>query len=175
MKTDESGLPRRKSVRLRHYDYREPAAFFVTLCTAERRCLFGHVANHDMHPSRLGCLVRSVWGRSGEHTPHVLWHDMVVMPNHVHGVLQIVTPAQAATREGFGMPVAGSLSSLMRSFKAAVTLEARKRSLIGPEPLWQGRYYEHLIRCEADYLRIVEYMANNPRQWAEDRFYVRQG
>ncbi|UGV31454.1 hypothetical protein LO767_02805 [Halopseudomonas aestusnigri] len=172
MRTRLQGRPFRRSCRLRYYDYRAPAVCFVTLCTAGRRCLFGQIIDGQMLLSELGSLVRTVWDNSAQHASHVDWLDVVVMPNHLHGVLQIIEPAIAPTQEAFGAPVAGSFPTLIRSFKAAVTREARARGLLGADALWQPRFYEHLIRSEEEYQRIAEYVADNPRRWAEDRFYV---
>ncbi|MEL0168781.1 MAG: hypothetical protein VW877_11720 [Pseudomonadaceae bacterium] len=175
MNSGHRNRPERRSFRLRHYDYRAPAVCFVTLCAANRRCLFGTIRNGQMQPNELGRLVQSTWGEMPRHAMHVLLHGSVLMPNHLHGVLQIVEPAARPTREAFGLPVAGSLPTLVRSFKAAVTRTARTQGLLGSEPLWQPRYYEHLVRSEEDYRRIAEYMADNPRRWAEDRFHVAGG
>ena len=165
-------IPVRRSIRLRRFDYRSPNAFFITLCTGQRRCLFGRIDDGVMHSSALGCLVEHLWRQIGARCSHVVTHDLVLMPNHLHGILQIRTEGDAPQQERFGRPVPGSLPTLMRSFKSAVTREARLRGLATHVALWQRGYHEHVIRNQQDYLRIAQYMADNPRRWQQDRFYV---
>ena len=105
--------------------------------------------------------------------------NCVIMPNHVHFIVKIVGTRLAVSAspqyEAFSKPVSGSLSSVVRSYKAAVT--KRIRDVCGghgkpcPYEIWQGRFYEHIIRNEDDYAKIAEYIENNPAKWQEDRFY----
>ncbi|MCC4262598.1 MULTISPECIES: transposase [Halopseudomonas] len=165
-------IPVRRSVRLRRFDYRSPNVFFITLCTGQRRCSLGRIDDGVMHPSTLGCLVERLWRQIQLRFPHVLTDDLVLMPNHLHGVLQISTEADLTQKilqqEGFGKPVPGSLPTVMRSFKSAVTREARLRGLLVNGVVWQRGYYEHVIRNEQDYQRIAQYMADNPVRWQQD-------
>jgi hypothetical protein len=62
----------------------------------------------------------------------------------------------------------GSLSAVIRSFKAAATAEARRAGHLGPDPLWQRNYHEHVIRNERDLAHIREYIRLNPLRWAQD-------
>jgi REP element-mobilizing transposase RayT len=132
------------------------------------------------------------------------------MPNHLHGIIVIGgdmptkstgtlrraftkfasspgrdTPLRAPTtvrREAFGKPVSGSLATLLRLFKQAVTVQARARARAGdgvppefvrarhgvPLQVWQDNFYEHVIRNEKELNRIREYICNNPLRWAYD-------
>jgi len=62
----------------------------------------------------------------------------------------------------------GTLSAIVRAFKSAATKSIRE---INETFAWQRNYYEHIIRNEDDYIRIAEYINNNPAKWYEDRFY----
>ena len=73
--------------------------------------------------------------------------------------------------EQFGKPVAGSLPTIVRSFKSAVTKRINEIRNSPGLPLWQRNYYEHVIRNEADYNRIAEYVATNPQRWEEDKLH----
>ncbi|MBI4771133.1 MAG: transposase, partial [Chloroflexi bacterium] len=79
----------RRSVRLKGYDYASPGAYFVTLCTWQRECLFGEIVNGEMRSGPLGQIVAVEWARTGVVRPNVTVDDFVVMPNHVHGILFI--------------------------------------------------------------------------------------
>jgi REP element-mobilizing transposase RayT len=79
----------RRSTRLGGYDYAQPGAYFVTVCTRGRACLFGHVLNGEMHLNEAGEIVASVWHGLPERFPGMEPDAFVVMPNHVHGVIVI--------------------------------------------------------------------------------------
>ncbi|MGK0617738.1 transposase [Meiothermus cerbereus] len=80
----------RRSIRLRGYDYTQAGAYFITICTHGRECLFGEVADDEMHLNEYGRIVRDVWFDLPNHVSNVVLDAFVVMPNHVHGVVVIV-------------------------------------------------------------------------------------
>jgi putative transposase len=79
--------PRRKSTRLRGYDYATAGAYFVTVCAREHACLFGAIVHDEVKPSRVGRIVESCWAAIPDHFPIVRLDAFVVMPNHVHGIV----------------------------------------------------------------------------------------
>lgn len=173
----------RRSIRLKDYDYRQAGAYFVTICTHGRKCVLASVAAGAMVLSPMGRIVRACWDEIPVHFLHVELDAFVIMPNHVHGIIVIVDDgwgdgrgdgrgtacrAPTPTAESFGKPVPGSLPTIIRSFKSAAThLINRHRGTPGA-PVWQGNYYEHVIRDERGLARIREYMAANPARWALD-------
>jgi REP element-mobilizing transposase RayT len=80
----------RRSIRLRGYDYTQAGAYFITICTQGRECLFGEVADDEMHLNEYGRIVRDVWFDLPNHVSNVVLDAFVVMPNHVHGIVVIV-------------------------------------------------------------------------------------
>ncbi len=80
---------RRRSIRLPGYDYSRAGAYFVTICTRGRECLFGDVVDDRMCLTDAGRIVQETWERLPEHYPHVELDSFVVMPNHVHGIIVI--------------------------------------------------------------------------------------
>jgi REP element-mobilizing transposase RayT len=80
----------RRSVRLKGYDYTQAGAYFITICTQGRECLFGEVADDEMHLNEYGRIVRDVWFDLPNHVSNVVLDAFVVMPNHVHGIVVIV-------------------------------------------------------------------------------------
>ena len=161
----------RKSPRIKGYDYTQPNAYFVTICTHERHHFFGDIVDSHMHLTAIGHLAHQFWLTIPDHFNFVRLDSHVVMPNHVHGIL-IITHNINATYEPaqFAKPIAQSLSSVIRAYKGQVTYQARQ---VNPDVgiLWQGSYHEHIIRQPDAYQRIREYILNNPRQWQTDRFY----
>jgi REP element-mobilizing transposase RayT len=79
---DEHPQPNRRSIRLRNYDYRTSNAYFVTICTLNRECLFGDVADGVMCLNAWGQIAEQEWTRSGEMRPAITLDEFVVMPNH---------------------------------------------------------------------------------------------
>lgn len=98
------------------------------------------------------------------------------MPNHIHGIIWIIEDEnpvgarrrRAPTREQFGKPVAGSIPTIVRAYKSAVTRQINSSRRIPGGSVWQRNYYEHIIRGEDDLHQIREYIQANPFQWAQD-------
>ena len=282
----------RHSIRLKDYDYAQPGAYFVTLCTSQRDCLFGKVVNGVVRLNPLGKIVEEEWERLGRQFPNIRLDAFVVMPNHVHGIIVIDvgatqqlsietvsgkpnmhietgyshdgspkfdrspemigdgdgapendggvgathnmqtvnlsgnhnthiesgdphggspgretaeplnrktratrhSPTGASIDNRYGAtkseewvdgsplrndgmdrapkpPATGSLGAMIGQFKSRAT----KRIWAIPEysqaPIWQRNYYEHIIRNEAEWGRISEYIHNNPFNWGEDQLH----
>jgi REP element-mobilizing transposase RayT len=87
--SNQQGFPRRRSIRLRGYDYSQPGLYFITICVHERACLFGKIANCKMVLNDTGKIAVDYWSNIPEHFPHTVLHEFIVMPNHVHGIIEI--------------------------------------------------------------------------------------
>ncbi len=172
---------KRKSIRLRNYDYSQCGAYFITICTHGREWLFGKIENGIMICNEYGRIAAEEIVRTNElrKAADISISQYVIMPNHVHFIVEFVgtrlAVSDAPRYEEFAKPVSESLSSVVRSYKAAVTKHIREacggHGKPCPYEIWQGRFYDHIIRNEDDYLKISEYIANNPAKWQEDRFY----
>jgi REP element-mobilizing transposase RayT len=170
-------------MRLKGYDYTQAGAYFITLCVQQRLCLFGEVIAGLFVPNQYGALVAQAWNDLPNHYPHVSLDQFVVMPNHVHGII-VLSDVGADLKSdhrhrdadvGVGLKPAPTkrhaLSEIVRAFK---TFSARRINEIRQTPgtsIWQRNYYEHIIRSEADYTRIAEYVIDNPRLWSEDSLH----
>jgi putative transposase len=179
---------RRRSVRLKGFDYARAGAYFMTVCAAGGRNLFGEVVEREMRMNEMGKIAQEEWMRTGEIRPYVRLDAFVVMPNHIHGILIIGhedkqqeeamergETEQGATQQGarhavpvqFGKPISGSLATIIRSYKSAVS--RRVRAECGrPEGIWHRNYYEHIIRNDRDWNRVRAYIRENPERWDED-------
>lgn len=177
---DNSQRRHRRSIRLRGYDYSQAGAYFVTVCAHDRMCLFGEIADGKMRLNEAGRIVQQCWDQIPEHFHHVELGEFIVMPNHVHGIIVIAETPNVGARhavplhavplpEKFCKPVPGSIPTIVRSFKSAVTKRINELRDTPGASVWQRNYYEHVIREGESLHRIREYIANNPTQWELDR------
>ena len=86
---DDSKKLHRGSIRLRKYDYGQPGAYFVTICTHQRECLFGEVEEGGILLSAAGIATRSIWETLPQRYPHTSISVHTIMPNHFHGIIMI--------------------------------------------------------------------------------------
>ena len=94
----DPAIHRRRSIRLQGYDYSQAGAYFVTLCTQNRQCLFGEIVNGDMRLNEAGRIVADSWAWLAEQYDHVSLDEYVVMPNHAHGIIVITDDCRGGSR-----------------------------------------------------------------------------
>jgi len=172
----DSQIHHRHSIRLKEYDYTQRGAYFVTIVTAARNCLFGKIKNDEMKLSPFGEIARIEWFKTAELRSNVkLWEDeFAVMPNHIHGIVWINeydavgARRRRAPTEQFGKPINGSLPTIIRAYKSAVTYKINEMRGTRGAPIWQQNYYEHVIRNQNDLEQIYKYIQFNPIQWTKD-------
>lgn len=157
-------LPLQKSNRLKEYDYSTPNAYFITICSIERRCIFwNNVGATIGRPkgsifSPCGLVIEQAINRIPAHYPAISVDNYVIMPNHVHLLLQIHSDSS-------GRPmVAPTISNVIQQLKGQVSKQ------VGA-PVWQKGFYDHVVRSSSDYREIWEYIDNNPIRWTEDKLY----
>ena len=187
----------RRSIRLRGYDYTQPGAYFLTICTHRCGHLFGRVVDGEMVLNVFGEIVREEWFRSAEIRAEIeLFPDeFVVMPNHIHGIVWIVETDdggahgdEAHDPAGAHGPVGAtghhvgahgraplhrpprSLGSFVAGFKSAVTKRVNAHRGTPGARVWQRNYYEHIIRHERALNAIRRYILYNPWRWHLDRY-----
>ena len=171
----------RRSIRLQGYDYTQPGAYFITFCTHQRMHLFGEVVDGEMVLNDRGKIARDEWFKTAELRPYVkLYEDeFVIMPNHGHGIIWIEDESPVGARrrraptgdniEKFGKPVKGSIPTIVRAYKSAVTYAINKLENQRGAVLWQKNYYEHIIRNERELHNIARYIQDKPLNWQLDR------
>ncbi len=186
------------SARLPHWDYRWAGAYFITICTAKRHHYFGDVENGKMILSPIGVIADILWYEIKNHQKNVELGEFVVMPNHVHGIIILKndmdldinmdtvetlhatslptsttlppTSQPTSTQNQYSKisPKSNSISTIIRSYKSAVTKHARR---LGYDFAWQTRFYDHIIKNEKSFTKISEYIINNPQKWQKDTYY----
>lgn len=156
--------PQRKPNRLKEYDYSTPGAYFITICTKNRENIFwenvgASIARpEDIVLTAQGCVADRAIKNIPKHYSNITVDHYVVMPNHIHLLLQIHTDHDGAC---IHMP---SISIVVQQMKGYITKQ------LGYS-VWQKLYHDHVVRGEKDYRKIWEYIENNPVKWTEDCFY----
>jgi putative transposase len=248
----------RRSIRLKGYDYSRAGAYFVTICAQNRERLFGKIKNGEITLNDAGRIAEN-WYHELENKFHdIKCHEYIIMPNHVHFIIQnvravvganlcvrheavntivrpvpcpnnvppnnkknnptqsrVITPADNISGEHREMNERGisnehdipnecgvkgehtgsldhsgeydvmknsgehtgpPLRNIIQWYKTMTTNEYIrnvKQNGWAPFPgkLWQRNYYEHIIRDETSYVKISEYIINNPLNWREDNYF----
>ena len=166
-------MPKRKSLRLKTFDYSSNGAYYVTVCVEGKRQLLGEVVGDDAHIipicrlSQYGCVVRKYIENINLVYSGVWVDKYIVMPNHIHLILFV---DQVKTGDGplrAAAPTSAIIPTVVRSLKTMVTKE------VGIS-LWQRSYHDHIIRDENEYQEIWQYIDQNPAKWADDEYYNQQ-
>lgn len=174
---------RSASLRLSNWDYRNAAAYFITICTHNRQHYFGEIICQRMELSPVGVIADNLWREIKNHTNNVELGAFVVMPDHIHGILILTGIDHADALHAVDAlhathllpppnqfmskisPKRGSVSAIVRSYKSAVTRHVRK---LGHDFEWQNRFYDHIIRDDKSFQKISEYIVSNPAKWNEN-------
>lgn len=169
------GKYRIPSARWAAWDYSSNAAYFITICVANRAHDFGQIQNGEMKFTPMGKSAQDCWYEIPNHFPFVELGEHAIMPNHMHGVVVINKPVETQDiaslriqKNKFG-PQSQNLASIIRGYKIGVTKFARQNNI----PFaWQARYYDRIIRNAAEHERIDQYIISNPLNWEDDEFYA---
>lgn len=188
-----------ESARKPGWDYRNEGAYFITICTHNRIHHFGECNNGRMKLSTMGLIVQGCWYEIPRLNDPVRLGEFVVMPNHIHGVLILDGSVMNVDSDDLGgmgysgemlkfnvstvpidpveksqffadiSPKSGSVSRILGQFKRACTNHI-KRAFSDTKFEWQERFHDHVIRDAASFLRISNYIRNNPAKWKNDCF-----
>ena len=160
-------LPKRKHIRLKDYDYSQNGAYFITLCVKYRHALLGEIdvgggfhAAPTVKLSDIGIQVDNTIQYTNTHYRGVEINKYVIMPNHVHLIVLLTG--------GHGTPPLPNVVGQIKSFTAMKWNEICGTQM---QEFWQRSYHDHIIRSEVDYLRIWQYIDENPAKWSEDKYY----
>ena len=163
------GKYRVASARLSGWDYRNRACYFVTICTHNMIPAFGAILNGKMELNDLGQFANDSIDGINKNKENVKVLNHVVMPNHVHLLVYLTNNTDHKESNRFGPLIKGSLSSLLNHFKARITKHANNKSLFWPG--WHERFHDHIVRSEASYEKINQYISDNPLNSNSDRYF----
>jgi REP element-mobilizing transposase RayT len=185
-------IKNRHSIRLKEYDYSKSGLYFVTICCENRKCLFGKIDDSQMVLNDAGVMANECWMDIPKHFPNTVLHEYAIMPNHVHGIIEITNTENSSIpdishkkRAKDVSPLRGdslasqmfcgtskTIGSIVRGFKIGVTKWLRN-NLSSQYPqnqsVWQRNYYEHIISNEQSYQNITNYIINNPSTWKQHK------
>jgi len=172
----------RRSIRLAEYNYTQPGAYFITIVTWQRECIFADIVGEDIQLSEVGKIAAREWSRLTSRFPFLALDEFVVMPNHVHGIIVVEGRGAAGSSQDIepefnplrpysprARVIPDSLGAIIRAYKSSVALRYHRTRFSSGNPLWQRNYYEHIIRNDAEWERIRLYIQTNPLQWSQDR------
>ena len=163
------------SIRLKGYDYSKDGFYFVTICANGHQCLFGGNGNTSISNGILknnsvetglrpvstgiilsdaGKILMDCWYDLPNHYANIVLDEFVIMPDHIHGIIQIKNHPGMKTRHG--------LSEFIRAFKSFSTRRINEFRKTKKPEIWQKRFHEHIIRSYAELTRIRLYIRNNP-------------
>ena len=159
-------IPKRKPNRLPDFDYSTPGLYFLTICVAGKQCLLANIVGGgafdapQVHLTKFGKVVEKHI-LAGNQIPNVRVDKYVIMPNHIHLLIAVDYDGSSKAPT----PTNATIPHFVSTFKRFCHQE------IGT-PIFQRSYYDHIVRGEKDYLKIWEYIENNPARWKEDCFYM---
>jgi len=179
-------IHRRRSIRLKDYDYSQPGSYFVTLCTHGHECLFGDITDGEMVLNDMGIIVHDEILKTESIRDNIEIDKYVIMPNHVHLIVVIylvganggspqIIDDQLNRAHGCA-PLHNSrfslkpksIGSFIAGFKSAATKRINIHRTTPSVSVWQRNYYEHIIRDERELNKIRRYVINNPAKWTYD-------
>jgi putative transposase len=181
----KTGMKNRKLTRLANYDYSRDGMYFVTVCSKNRKCLFGEIINEEMILSDAGKILKNIWLGLPNHYVNAKLDEYIIMPNHFHCILEIISPVGTGfkpvpgdesipeNRAGFKPAPTKHhpLSEIIRGLKTFSSKLINQKYNTPGNIIWQRSFYDRIIRNESELNRIREYIFLNPSNWETDRNY----
>ena len=188
----------RRSIRFKGYDYTQAGLYFITICCQNRACLFGEIENGKMMLNDAGAIANDCWLNIPNHFPNAILHEYVIMPNHVHGIIELVGANNHSPVSELHSPkTVGANNHSPKTKNVSVIGDNRAKNVsplrspsktvgsvvrgfkIGVTKwmrqntdifhIWQRNYWEHIIRDDISYENISQYIINNPTKWNNDK------
>ena len=176
-----------ESNRWQNWDYSAPGSYFVTICIQDREEILGEIINGEMQLSAYGEIVKTEFIKMGNNNKRAVLDEWVIMPNHVHCIITLGDYDRDAVEKIHEF----SLQSIDTENDIKQYRRLRRKMLIPiiagkfqqqtskqinilrntpGQKTWQPNYHDHVIRDEQEYLRIKQYIINNPAKWNDDTF-----
>ena len=174
------------SSRLKNWNYSTPGYYFITICTYNHNNFFGKIINGKINLSKSGEIAKNELLKTFEIRKNIKSHQWVIMPNHIHILMEIINEksnnnncrdvARYVSTDNKNnsinfsniSPKSNSISSIIRSFKSAVTKQINPQSIFFS---WQPRFHDHLIKDHKEFLLIKKYIQNNIKNWKTDKYF----
>ncbi|MCF6175204.1 MAG: hypothetical protein L3J71_05520 [Victivallaceae bacterium] len=189
-----------ETTRLKNWDYSDDGWFFITICSKDRKSIFGEIINGEMYFNNNGNIVKKCWFDLPHHYLNLILGAFVVMPNHIHGIMIIdnrrfyngdnidvgnnvetglkpvstQSPQQSRSPQSFSRPISKrhGIFEFVRALKTFSSRRINEINNTSGTSQWQTRFYDHLIRNKADLQRVENYILNNPSIWEHDSLKI---
>ena len=163
----------RKHIRWRKWDYSSHGVYFITICTEKKQKYFGEIKesligidldkpSSYLNANPIAWITFKFWKEIPKHYPFVQADCLVIMPDHLHGILYLDSPPQIEWKPNAFGPQRKNLPDIIRAYKGAITKWANENKHTFK---WQRSYYDRVIRNEEEYRRIKSYISENPYRW----------
>ena len=178
----------RKSTRLPNYDYSKEGLYFITLCIENEINLFGDIYNGELKLNVFGKIAEEEWLNTIQKRDNIQLHQFIIMPNHFHAIVEIMTSKNLIDSDTFIQfkSPSNSIGAIVRGYKGATTRrikevisnnESKDNCSFNPgiyfeNSIWQRNFHDHIIRNQKSYIKIAEYIENNPYTWKDDKYYI---
>ena len=184
-------IHKRKSIRLKSYDYSQKGTYFITLCCQDREHFFGEIHNNNMLLNELGEIIKEEWENTPLIRTNISLGAYIIMPDHFHAILQIdhqITNKEDYIPNQFKSP-SQTIGAIIRGFKGATTNRIKRLNSIitgelrfaptapptappfpfaptfaPPSKIWQRNYFEKIIQNQRAYDNITQYIIDNPKK-----------
>ncbi len=159
---------KRKTPRLKNFDYNTVGVYFITICTKNRRCLLSRIVGTgvldcpQVELTESGKIAEKYINQLNGFYEHISVESYVIMPNHIHLLLFIKENGQSRT------PVPTRANSVFSKFVSTFKRYCNKEY---GENIWQARSNDHIIRNRQDYEEHLQYIYQNPVRWHCDELY----
>lgn len=188
----------KKSYRKKEHDYSLNGAYFITICTKDRKNYFGKIENYKMQLSKIGKIAMQYWLEIPKRFNNVRLDNWVIMPNHMHGIIILKNKNQMAFQNnnlpcgnaprrvqhdrinykntprrvltGLSPLKPNSISSIINHFKGNVKKDCNKNGL--KYFSWQSRFHDRIIRDQEEFYNVQQYIFYNPLNWNKDRLFI---
>ena len=156
---DNFNLPNRQSIRLNGYDYSTAGYYYITICTNNRKNIFGTVNEGKVELSICGQIVKEEWLNLAITYNNVALDQFIVMPNHLHGIIILKYKNEI------------TLGDIICRYKSITTRKYNKLENIKGKLIWQINYHENILRDERELHQRQRYIIQNPLNWENDNNY----
>ena len=164
-------LPKRKPTRLKYYDYSNDGAYFITICTHNRKNILSNIVGdgvYDIPQTKLteyGKTLEKYIVLINSKYDNISIDKYVIMPNHIHLIIKIENQSRIGMSQAPYPTANATIPKIISLFKRYCNREFGNN-------IFQRSFHDHIIRDEKDYLKIWNYIDTNPQKWKEDCFYT---
>ncbi|MBE6680092.1 MAG: hypothetical protein E7598_06180 [Ruminococcaceae bacterium] len=161
-------IQKRKPTRLKDFDYNMAGAYFITICTRNRRNILSTIVGEGSplpQLSHCGKIADKWVQRIAAKYAEISVDNYVIMPNHIHLLLLLTVD------DGRGDP-SPTIVAAIGWLKYQITKEINETCNMDDKRIFQRSFHDHVVRNRQDYQEIVKYICENPARWYFDKLYL---